>query len=163
MVTKEAWYIGQRAESLAMMYLTRRNDLVVSRQQEEQDLDFLVTLLKDGSYTGRIFGVQVTATVSTPKSNQSNDSVNIKIPLEQNKLLTELPFPVCLFFFSLGNNQGYYKWILEPVIEAQQNLQLLFNGKSELKELTDEAIGKIISVVNSWYDSRKYLSLKEED
>jgi hypothetical protein len=35
MATKEAWYIGQRSEALAIMYLTRRDDLIVSRQKEE--------------------------------------------------------------------------------------------------------------------------------
>ncbi|NER52786.1 MAG: DUF4365 domain-containing protein [Symploca sp. SIO1B1] len=155
MATKEAWYIGQRAESLAMMYLTRRHDLVVSRQQEEQDLDFLVTLLKDGAQTGRLFGVQVKAIVSTPKSTQFDDSIEIKLALEQNTLLPELPFPVCLFFFTLGNDQGYYKWILEPVIQSQPNFQLLLNQKNDLKELNDEEIGNMISVVNSWYDLRK--------
>jgi len=161
MATKEAWYIGQRAESLAMMYLTRRNDLVVSRQQEEQNLDFLVTLLKNGAHTGRLFGVQVKAIVSTPKSTQFDNSVEIKLALEQNRLLTELPFPVCLFFFTLGNNQGYYKWILEPVIAGQPNFELLLNQKNELKELNDEEIGNIISAVNSWYDSRLEFRMSE--
>jgi len=156
MATKEAWYIGQRAESLAMIYLTRRHDLVVSRQQEEQDLGFLVTLLKDGTHTGRLFVVQVKAIVSTPKSTQLDDSIDINLALEQNTLLTELPFPVCLFFFTLGNDQGYYKWILEPVIEGQPNFQLLLNQKNDLKKLNNEEIGNMISVVNSWYDLRKY-------
>ena len=156
MATKEAWYIGQRSEALAIMYLTRRDDLIVSRQKEEErGLDFLVTLLKDGGYSGRLFGVQVKATVSTPKLVQRDDIIEIKSALKPLQSLAELPFPVCLFFFTLENDQGYYKWILEPVFEGHKNSKMLFNGSNEFKKLTDDEIGNIISAVNSWYDSRK--------
>jgi len=160
MATKEAWYIGQRSEALTIMYLTRRDDLIVSRQKEEdRGLDFLVTLLKDGGYSGRLFGVQVKATVSNPKLVQRDDIIEIKSALKPLQSLTELPFPVCLFFFTLENDQGYYKWILEPVLEAPKNSKLFFNKSNEFKKLTDEEIANIISVVNSWYDSRNTLSV----
>jgi hypothetical protein len=156
MATKEAWYIGQRSEALAIMYLTRRDDLIISRQKEEErGLDFLVTLLKDGGYSGRLFGVQVKATVSTPKLVQRDDIIEIKSALKPLQSLAELPFPVCLFFFTLENDQGYYKWILDPVLEGQSNSKLFFNKSNEFKKLNDDAIGNIISIVNSWYDSRK--------
>ena len=159
MATKEAWYIGQRSEALAIMYLTRRDDLIVSRQKEEHGLDFLVTLLKDGGYSGRLFGVQVKATVSTSKLVQRDYIVEIKLDLKPVQSLAELPFPVCLFFFTLENDQGYYKWILEPVIESQHNSKLFFNKSNEFKKLNAEEISSIISVVNSWYDSRNTLSV----
>lgn len=155
MATKEAWYIGQRSEALAVMYLTRRDDLIVSRQKEEHGLDFLVTLLKDGGYSGRLFGVQVKATASTAKLIQRDDSVEIKLNLDPLRSLAELPFPVCLFFFTLENDKGYYKWILEPIFEDQSNSKLCFNKSNSFKELTNEEIGNIISSVNTWYDNRK--------
>jgi hypothetical protein len=155
MATKEAWYIGQRSEALAIMYLTRRDDLIVSRQNQEQGLDFLVTLLKDGAYSGRLFGVQIKATVSTPKLVQRDNIIDIKLNLDSLQPLAELPFPVCLFFFTLENDQGYYKWIIEPVSEGHKNSKLLFNKSNEFKKLTDEEIGNIILKVNSWYDYRK--------
>jgi hypothetical protein len=156
MATKEAWYIGQRSEALAIMYLTRRDDLIISRQKEkDRGLDFLVTLLKDGGYSGRLFGVQVKATVSTPKLVQRDDIIEIKSALKPLQSLAELPFPVCLFFFTLENDQGYYKWILDPVLEGQSNSKLFFNKSNEFKKLNDDAIGNIISIVNRWYDSRK--------
>jgi Domain of unknown function (DUF4365) len=152
--TKKAWYIGQRAESLALMYLTRRNDLIVSRQQENYGLDFLITVSKDRSYSGRLFGVQVKATASTPKSIQGDEIVEIKLNITPIEYFTELPFPVCLFFFTLDNDHGYYKWILEPIIEEKYP-KLHWNLSNEFKQLTDEEIDKIISAVNRWYDNRK--------
>jgi hypothetical protein len=66
----------------------------------------------------------------------------------------DLPFPVCLFFFILENDRGYYKWILEPQINEQKQVSLHFNENDELKELNDKEIANIISIVNSWYDHR---------
>ena len=154
MVTKEAWYIGQRSESLTVMYLTRRDDLIISRQQQDSSLDFLVTLLKDGNYTGRIFGVQVKATVSTPKLIERNDIVEIQMDLGLSQFIAEFPFPVCLFLFNLENNQGYYKWIVQPVIEGQIYSMLSLNKSKDFHKLTDEEISNIVSTVNRWYDSR---------
>jgi hypothetical protein len=114
-----------------------------------------VTLLKDGGYSGRLFGVEVKAAVSAPKLVQRDDIIEIKLNLDPLQSLAELPFPVCLFFFTLENDQGYYKWILEPVFEGQSNSKLFFNKSNEFKNLDDEEIGNIISAVNSWYDSRK--------
>jgi len=114
-----------------------------------------VTLLKDRGYSGRLFGVEVKATVSNPKLVQRDDIIEIKLNLDSLQCLAELPFPVCLFFFTLENDQGYYKWILEPVIEGQSNSKLFFNKSNKFKKLTDDEIGNIISAVNSWYDSQK--------
>lgn len=152
---KEAWYIRQRAESLAVMYLTRRNDLIVSRQQKDYGLDFLVTITQGGGYSGRLFGVEVKATASTPKSSQQDNFITIPIAEAEINYLTEFPFPVCLFFFTLDNDYGYYKWLLEPVVEAQHNPKLNFNQSNQLKKLSDEAIDDMISSINLWYDSRK--------
>ncbi len=66
----------------------------------------------------------------------------------------DFPFPVCLFFFILENDQGYYKWILEPKINEQKQVSLHFNKNDELKKLDDQEIANIISIVNSWYDQR---------
>ena len=156
MATKEAWYIGQRSEALAIMYLTRRDDLIVSMQKEEdRGLDFWVTLLKDGGYSGRLFGVEVKAAVSVPKLVQRDDIIEIKLNLAPLQSLAELPFPLCLFFFTLENDQGCCKWILEPVIEDQKNPKLCFNKSNNFKKLTDEEIDNLVSAVNNWYDIRK--------
>jgi hypothetical protein len=152
---KEAWYIGQRAESLAIMYLTRQNDLIISRQQDDYGLDFLVTIGKEGSYSGRLFGVTIKATVSASRIIQHDNTIKIPPNLKSFQFFTELPFPVCLFFFNLEDDRGYYKWILEPVVEEQSHQKLIFNQSNKFKNLTDEEIDKIISAVNRWYDSRK--------
>ncbi|MEH2378021.1 MAG: DUF4365 domain-containing protein [Nostoc sp.] len=155
METAAPWYIGKRAESLAIVYLTRRDDLIISQPTPDKGLDFLITITKDGVSSGRLFGVEVKATVSTPGLIQHHDIFKLKNNSNKNtNFFRDLPFPVCLFFFTLENDKAYYKWILEPNMNEQNNLGLNFNENDELKQLNDQEIANIISRVNSWYDQR---------
>ncbi|MCL6750089.1 DUF4365 domain-containing protein [Nostoc sp. CCCryo 231-06] len=155
MKTTAPWYIGRRAESLAVVYLTRRDDLIISQPTPNQGLDFLITITKDGVYTGRLFGIEVKATDSTSNLKKHNDILKLdKNRLSRLENFKDLPFPVCLFFFILENDQGYYKWILEPKIDGEKQVKLHFNEDDELKNLDDKEIANIISSINSWYDHR---------
>jgi hypothetical protein len=159
MQTEQPWYIGLRSEALTVVYLTRRDDLIVSQQKQGQGvLDFSDTITKDGNYTGRIFGVQVKATVSSSELIQDDDIFKLKNQEYNNlKVFRDLPFPVCLFFFTLDNDKGYYRWILEPIINEGNNMRLKFNENEELKNLNDQEIDNIIAMVNSWYDHKSNL------
>lgn len=155
MTTEQAWYIGQRAESLTVVYLTRRSDLIVTPQPKGYGLSFLVEISKLGSHSGRIFGIQIQATVNnTIVIENENKTLEIKQDLPSTDLISELPFPVCLFFWTLNNDQAYYKWVLEPIIETPNYPRLLFNQNQVFKRLSNEEIEKIVSIVNNWYDSR---------
>jgi hypothetical protein len=151
----EAWYYGQRAESLALMYLTRRNDLSVSRQEMHYGLDFLVTICKDRIYSGRIFGVEVKASLSALKSNKGIITLPIRLTKHEASLYKDFPFPICLFFFAMENDKGYYRWIKEPVIEPKEQPKLVLSEGNELKTLTNEELDKIISRINKWYNKRE--------
>ncbi|MEH2461737.1 DUF4365 domain-containing protein [Nostoc sp.] len=152
MNTAAPWYIEKRAESLAIVYLTRRDDLIISHPTPEKGLDFLITITKDGISSDRLFGVEVKATVSTSELIQHNEIYKLKSNRDKNtNFFRDLPFPVCLFFFTLDNDQAYYKWILEPNND-QKNVGLNFNENDELKKLHNKEIANIISIVNSWYD-----------
>ncbi|XHR84343.1 MAG: DUF4365 domain-containing protein [Gloeotrichia echinulata GP01] len=158
MQTEEPWYIGLRAEALAMVYLTRSDDLIVSQQQKDQGLDLLVTITKDGNYSGRIFGVEVRATASSSELIQRHDIFELKNYRYNNfQNLGDLPFPVCLFLFTLDNDKGYYRWILEPIIKERNNVALKLNECNELKTLSEEEKNNIIAIVNSWYDNKSNL------
>src|SRR5262245_27420486 len=36
----------------------------------------------------------------------------------------EFPYPVCLLYFAMEDNQGYYTWIVEPVLTEDGKPQL---------------------------------------
>ena len=129
--------------------------MIISQPTPNQGLDFLITITKDGVYTGRLFGIEVKATDSKSNLKKHNDILK----LDKNRLsilekFKDLPFPVCLFFFILENDQGYYKWILEPKIDGEKQVKLHFNEDDELKKLDDKEIANIILSINSWYDHR---------
>ncbi|AFY33572.1 DUF4365 domain-containing protein [Calothrix sp. PCC 7507] len=158
MQIEQPWYISLRAEALATVFLTERDDLIVLPQQKDKGLDLLVTITKNGNPSGRLFGVEVKATASSSELTQDNENYNLrKNGFNSTNFFRDLPFPVCLFFFTLDNDQGYYKWILEPIVKSQNNIGLHLNESDELKKITDKEIANIISLVNSWYDNKSNL------
>lgn len=83
---------------------------IVYQQQKDAGLDLLVTITQDGNYSGRMFGVQVKATASSSNLIQHDDIFRLKNNKYKNlQSLIDLPFPFCLFLFTLDNDQGYYR------------------------------------------------------
>ena len=80
MQTEQPWYIGLRSEALAIVYLTRRDDLIVSQPQAQGagGLDIIVTITKDGNSSGRMFGVELNATASSSELIQQHDFFKLK-------------------------------------------------------------------------------------
>ncbi len=123
-------------------------------------MSFLVEISKSDSRNGRIFGIQIEATVNNAKVIENhNKTFEIKQDLPSTDSISELPFPICLFFWTLNNDQAYYKWVLEPIIETQSYPRLLFNQSQVFKRLNNEEIEKIVFTVNNWYDSRSLAKL----
>lgn len=160
MQTESNWYVGLRAEALAKVYLTRRDDLIISEQQQGAGtLDFLLKITQDGKYSGRMFGIEVKATASSSDLIQEQEFFKVKNKKYNFNIsfFKDLPFPMCLFFFTVDNDKGYYKWILEPIIKDHNNVALKINENEELTLLNDEEIDNIITIVNSWYDHKSNL------
>lgn len=116
----------------------------------------MVTIKKLGSYSGRLFGIQVEATASNQELIENNGDGIVNIPKNfiSSDSLAELPFPVCLFFFTLDNDQGYYQWVVEPVIAGKNISKLVLTRTNIFRKLDDKEINDIISTVNNWYDNR---------
>jgi hypothetical protein len=153
-VTKtEAWYVGQRAEALAMMYLTRRDDLAVTHPSLDYGIDLVVQLLENGVVSGRMFGVQVKATRSRDGLQRRMNAALQDVFAKQGGIISDLPFPVCLFFFALDTDVGYYAWLVEPAGEAGL-LRAKASQAPEFRELNDESIGQIVADVRRWYATK---------
>ena len=54
-------FIAERAEQLAIVYLSRSPELTIERLPSDFGVDMLVTVCPDQAPTGRVFGVQVKA------------------------------------------------------------------------------------------------------
>jgi hypothetical protein len=95
--------------------------------------------------TRRVFAVQTKARIEPIKSLRSLD-------LRYDEW-RETPFPLCLFFFTMKNDQAFYSWITEPIIANDNRPKLHLNTEGNLIELDSRALDSIVDQVNRWYDA----------
>ena len=150
MKQKMAEFFARRAEDLAFIHLTRRGDLVVNRlDAPDSGVDFLVTVTREGLPTGRIFGVQVEARDASVRG--ARELAALEPPLERS--VTELPFPLCVFVFTMRDDRGYVTWLKAPAIGARRAALRAANG-NDWSELDPAMIASIVRDVERWYDAR---------
>jgi len=154
--------IKVRAKALLTISLTSRNDLILSELNEDYGFEFLVRILKDGSPTNRMFGIELKA------SAQVTEGPMISLQRDHVATYKDIPFPLCLFFFSMHKDRGYYAWLVEPRFSPQGKPELVVNLKNstpntndvriaqeEFIELSTESLEHLVDTVNSWYDARQ--------
>jgi hypothetical protein len=90
----QEWFIEERTRALAMVTLTRRDDLVVRNAGQGSGIPLLVSITKEkGEPAVRQFGVFLRGT----KSPVTEDHLNRVLRPTMQSLLRrgELPYPVC--------------------------------------------------------------------
>ncbi|MFN8492156.1 MAG: DUF4365 domain-containing protein [Caldilineaceae bacterium] len=149
--------LEERAEQLAIVHLTRRDDLhvVVTGARYDDGIDLLVHITQNGVKTGRIWGVQVVARKALSfVGNGSSTSYKVNMAMPSVSTFSDLPFPLCQFVFSMENDEGYYRWLLEPVVESSIYSKLLLNEQNSFRRLTKAELDNIVQLVNDWYATR---------
>jgi len=153
----ESWLIGQRAIQLAIVYFSRRNDLLITQPPEfDYGVDLLISVTQHGQPTGRLFGVQIKASRHLQIKSVSLDKNEYKIKVATPEVLKDLPFPLCVVVFNMENDDGYYRWVLEPIVRPD-NTYLSVNTRDIFKKLTKEELDIIVEQVNQWYEKRSKL------
>jgi hypothetical protein len=148
----QPWYVRQRAEALALVYLTRREDLVVRQEQKpDSGLDFIVEIVDHDRPTRRVFGIALTGTLASSVDEAGIVADAATVP--HQPAVEQLPFPVCLFLFSVKDSRGFYKWLTEPLVTADGAPKLRLDVDGEFKKLDPKALGIIVTKVNQWYDA----------
>jgi hypothetical protein len=145
------WFWQERAEQLSIVYLTRRDDLIVERKKIS-GLDLLVTLSSKRRETGRIFGVEARA-LQSPKQVRRADEDEYHINIKNLKVPRDIPFPLCLFVFVMETDEGYYRWLKEP-LHSTRGSSLFLNEENTFRRLDNESLAEIIAEVSAWYESR---------
>jgi len=145
-------FFAERAELLAFMYLTRRDDLALDRlASSDSGVDFLVTLVQGGVPTGRMFGVQVKAREgSVARPGDLHPAGDLLI-----REVADVPLPLCLFVFTMGDDRGYYAWLKEPDVADARVPVLRPVNEARWTELDDAGLGRIVDSVNAWYDAQR--------
>src|SRR5438876_7868466 len=105
MATNDKWFIAERVRALALVLLTRRDDLLVTEDKEDYGFDLRVEILKNGRPTTRRLGILLRGAMSPVGEEHANRILQPSIRAFQR--LDQPGFPVCLFFFTMQDDQGY--------------------------------------------------------
>ncbi len=144
-------FIDERAQQLAIVYLTRSQNVAVEKMKADYGLDVLVTVLRDQLPTGRVFGVQIKGRDRAFKDVQQEASLTLS--QKESYAVQDLPFPVCILIFSMENDKGYYRWLKYPG-ESSKRFRSL--EQNQWRSLDESPIEQIIEDVNAWYDEKNH-------
>jgi hypothetical protein len=144
------WFVAERAKALAMVLLTRRNDLEVHDTKTESGLDYTVHIKSEEGVGTRRFGILMRATMSPVTIEQANSQ--LKPTMGGLGPLNDVLMPVCVFYFTAKDDRGYYTWAYEPVIEKGQ-AKLRRHTDADCCPLDNEALDEIVTRVSDWYDA----------
>lgn len=140
---RQEWFIQERTRALAMVHLTRRDDLVVTNAGPASGLQLLVNVTRDkGQPSGRQFGVLLRGAMGPV----TGSDIHVTLPSG------ELPYPVCVFFITMADDQGYYAWVAEPEVTAD-GPRLLMHAGPPFRKLDRAALDEIVGRVDRWYDA----------
>jgi hypothetical protein len=145
--------IDERLPALATMYLTRREDLSLKRADRSESVDLVVDVRapdKDGRGPGRrTFGVELKGSMSPVTIARANKMLGAV--LDRRVQPPKVPYPVCLLFFTMEDDAGYYTWVLEPLIRDGL-ARLRHRHEADCRRLDRTALDDVVRQVNEWYD-----------
>lgn len=115
MSSSEAWFIDQRAQSLATMFLTRVPSLRIERLSDDMGIDYLVRL---DQHSTHFFGVEVKAAKTMQKLVK--DSFLTKKTADQLlKKTRNSIFPVALLAVDITTEEMKFGWInINPITKS---------------------------------------------
>jgi hypothetical protein len=151
---QEPWYLGPRAELLARLYLTRRDDLLIWPNFPDRGQDLLVEILRDGQRTGRLFAIRVQAALS----REVSEPPVLSLSAPQSGIYRDLPYPAIVLLFTVDNDAGFFRWLKAPAPGTPGALTLL-EDEGALTPFTNETLAGIIEDVSRWYDARAAAAL----
>lgn len=144
-------FIEERVRALAVVYLTRREDLMITEETTDIGIDLWVTLKLNGKEGHRKFGVELKGFHTAATA----DHANIILRPSMRKMLRygPFPFPVVLFFYTMENTEGWYTWVAEPSSLTEDGFQLIQHEEASCRPLEAQSLDQIIETVDRWYDA----------
>ena len=143
-------YIGGQVRSRANVLLTRRDDLRVVETKEQTGLDMHVYVDREDKPMRLIFGVLLRGVPSPTTADQANKVLVPTMGFFQG--LRKFTYPVCLFFFTVREEQAFFTWLAEPVVNGD-GPKLVHQTQAHCVELTDALLASVVDRVVAWYDA----------
>jgi hypothetical protein len=149
--TQQQRFVAERVRALAVVYLTRRKDLIVTEETDDVGVDLWVTLNLEEKVGHRKFGVELRGSWAAATADHLNKTL---YPSMQGMLrYGHFPFPVVLFCFTMENNEGWYTWVAEPAVSPSGDFGIVPHDEASCRPLTTKAIDEIVEAVDRWYDA----------
>jgi hypothetical protein len=147
----ESTFLARRVHAMALVLLTSRDDLTVTEVGDNTGVDLLVSIRKEKLRAIEQFGVILRGTVQEANTPQvASQLLSALIP--KNLRLEPLAIPICVFFFSMVGDPGYYAWLYEPAT-TNGIARLRRHSKLECKRLVEESLEEIVDRVDCYSDA----------
>jgi hypothetical protein len=142
-------FIEDRTRSLASVYLTRRDDLLVVEAPRGAGVDLHAIIRTGQGRPERRFGIVLEGRKADLTAARANASVQSTLDMLGRR---EFAYPVALFLFRMENDRGFFTWVVEPLITEQGPL-LYPHATASFADLDTNAVNQIVAAVNAWYDA----------
>jgi hypothetical protein len=143
-------FIGEWARNKATVVLTRRDDLTIVDTGKDAGLDFHVQIDREEKTMRLTFGVLLRAVPSPVTSDHANKVLGPT--MGQFLGMRKFTYPVCLFFFTMREDQEFFSWLAEPTL-TDGVPKLIHHQSANCRPLTRNLLDEIVEKVVSWYDA----------
>jgi hypothetical protein len=142
-------FLSQQVRTLATIILTRRGDLTIMETKKDTGLDFHVYIDREDKPMRLVFGILLRGVMSAVAERA--DKV-LEPAMGQFRGMRKFTYPVCLFFFTVRDEQAFFSWLAEAVVNGSAP-KLVHHDKASCVPLTDELLGRVIEQIVAWYDA----------
>ncbi len=143
-------FIADQARALATVILTRRGDLTIVDARRDAGLDFLVSINREDKPMRLTLGILLRGMTAPVTAEEANKILSPT--LGQFQGMRKFTYPVCLFFFTLRQEQAFFSWLAEPVV-TNGIPKLVHRDRANCVELTDDLLAQALEQVVAWYDA----------
>jgi hypothetical protein len=143
-------FLADQLRALATVILTRRGDLTIVDTRRDTGLDLHVYLEREDKPMRLMVGILLRGVFSSITAEQVNKILGPT--MGQFRGMRKFTYPVCLFFFTLRDEQALFAWLAEPVVKAGAP-KLVHHEQAHCVELTNDLLDRILEQVVAWYDA----------
>jgi hypothetical protein len=143
-------FIADQVRALATIILTRRGDLTIVETKKDTGLDFHVYIDREDKPMRLMFGVLLRG-VPAPVAPEHANKV-LAPTMGQFQGMRKFTYPVCLFLFTLREEQAFFSWLAEPVLNDGVP-KLFHHNKANVVPLTNECLDQAVQQIVVWHDA----------
>jgi hypothetical protein len=142
-------FVGDWARAAAVVVLTRRRDLTIVETKKDTGLDFHVSVEREDNPMRLTFGLLLRAVPSPVTIERANQILKPTMGFFQG--LRKFTYPVCLFFFTMRDDQAFFSWLAEPVV-VEGAPKLIHHDSAHCVPLTNEFLDQSVERIVAWYE-----------